>query len=289
MHRDGFLIHSANSKETVHFTLFLLENKMEYEEFLELKKITPIISGFDVEINQLNKNLFDFQRVIVKWALKRGRSAIFADTGLGKTLMQTSWAKSVVDHTDGDVLIVAPLCVAQQTVKEGIKFGIEINFCRDQKYAKPGINITNYEMLDKFNLDDFQGIVLDECFTPDTEIDILNIDGSKSRKYIKNVLKGDKIINAYGIDTVSDVHRREVKHAIKINFNGQSIISSPNHPYFTQRGWVSASNLRAGDHLLETVAAVRLVQDGIFPESIFTENTPVLREILLSEMADEPT
>lgn len=135
---------------------------MNYEEFLERKKITPIIAGFDVELESLNENLFDFQRVIVKWALKRGRAAIFADTGLGKTLMQTSWAQSVVDHTDGDVLIVAPLCVAQQTVREGEKFGIEINFCRDQENAKPGINITNYEMLDRFNLDDFHGVVLDE-------------------------------------------------------------------------------------------------------------------------------
>ena len=135
---------------------------MNYEQFLENKKITPIISGFDVELEDLNNSLFDFQRVIVKWALKRGRAAIFADTGLGKTLMQTSWAQSIVDHTDGDVLIVAPLCVAQQTVREGEKFGISINFCRDQENAKPGINITNYEMLDRFNLDDYHGIVLDE-------------------------------------------------------------------------------------------------------------------------------
>lgn len=133
-----------------------------YENFIASKAINPIISGFEVQIDDLNENLFDFQRVIVKWALKRGRAAIFADTGLGKTLMQTSWAKAVVDHTDGDVLIVAPLCVAQQTVREGEKFGISIHFCRDQENAKPGINITNYEMLDKFNLDDFHGIVLDE-------------------------------------------------------------------------------------------------------------------------------
>jgi DNA modification methylase/superfamily II DNA or RNA helicase len=135
---------------------------MQYEEFLELKRITPIISGFDVDADSLNENLFDFQRVIVKWALKRGRAAIFADTGLGKTLMQTSWAQSVVDHTDGDVLIVAPLCVAQQTVREGIKFGINIHYCRTHEDAKQGINITNYEMLDRFNLDEFHGVVLDE-------------------------------------------------------------------------------------------------------------------------------
>lgn len=135
---------------------------MNYDEFLESKKITPIISGFNVELHELNTYLFDFQQVIVKWALKRGRAAIFADTGLGKTLMQTSWAHKVMQHTDGDVLIVAPLCVAQQTVREGKKFGIDIHFCKDQENAKPGINITNYEMLDKFCMDDFSGVVLDE-------------------------------------------------------------------------------------------------------------------------------
>jgi len=135
---------------------------MNYEQFLEKKKIVPIIAGHEVDANQLNPNLFDFQRVIVQWAIKRGRAAIFADTGLGKTLMQTAWAHEVNRYTGGDVLIVAPLCVAQQTVREGQKFGIDINFCRDQEHAKPGINITNYEMLDRFDLSDFAGVVLDE-------------------------------------------------------------------------------------------------------------------------------
>jgi len=135
---------------------------MKYEEFIEAKKIVPIISGFDVDENALNSNLFDFQRVIVKWALKRGRAAIFADTGLGKTLMQTSWAQEVVNHTNGNVLIFAPLCVAQQTVREGQKFGIDIHYCRSGENIKDGINITNYEMLEHFDLSEFAGVVLDE-------------------------------------------------------------------------------------------------------------------------------
>jgi hypothetical protein len=133
---------------------------MNYVDFLKTKEISPIISGFDCE--SLNENLFDFQRAIVKWALKRGKAAIFADTGLGKTLMQTSWADAVCDHSCGNVLIVAPLCVAQQTVREGEKFGIEINYCRDQDGVKDGINITNYEMIDRFDLSLFAGVVLDE-------------------------------------------------------------------------------------------------------------------------------
>jgi len=135
---------------------------MQYLEFIENKKITPIISGFDVDIKLLNPNLFDFQQVIVKWALKRGRAAIFADTGLGKTLMQSSWAIEVCNKTGGNVLIFAPLCVAQQTVREGEKFGITINYCRSSDNVKDGINITNYEMLEHFDLSEFAGVVLDE-------------------------------------------------------------------------------------------------------------------------------
>lgn len=133
---------------------------MEYYEFLEAKKIQPQTSGFKAE--SLNPNLFDFQRVIVEWALRRGRAAVFADTGLGKTLMQTSWADAVCKHTGGDVLIFAPLCVAHQTVEESSKFGITVNYCRSQDGIQSGINITNYEMLEHFDIDSFIGVVLDE-------------------------------------------------------------------------------------------------------------------------------
>lgn len=133
---------------------------LNYQDFLDKKKLQPVISGFKVD--SLNSNLFDFQRVIVEWALRRGRAAIFADTGLGKTLMQTSWADAVCKHTQGDVLILAPLCVAHQTVEESDKFGISVNYCRSQEGIKKGINITNYEMLEHFDIDSFIGIVLDE-------------------------------------------------------------------------------------------------------------------------------
>jgi len=133
---------------------------MDYQEFLAKKSISPIISGHDSD--DLNPNLFDFQRVIVKWALRRGRAAIFADTGLGKTLMQTSWADNVCKHTGGDVLIVAPLCVAHQTVSDAAKFGITVNYTRSHENVQRGINITNYEMLDHFDVESFHGVVLDE-------------------------------------------------------------------------------------------------------------------------------
>lgn len=152
----------------------------EYELFIKSKGSIDVPSGFDC--NDFGSRLFDFQQAIVKWALKRGRAAIFADTGLGKTGMQVTWAQKVHAHTDGDVLIAAPLCVAQQTVEEALKFGIIINYCRDQDQVKPGITITNYEMLDHFDLDSFVGVVLDES-------SILKSHTSKTREAIVSAFK----------------------------------------------------------------------------------------------------
>lgn len=144
----------------------------DYTSFLRSKTSSAIAVGFDP--SAINAQLFDFQRAIVEWACKRGRAAIFADTGLGKTAMQVEWAKQVAGHTGGDVLIVAPLCVAQQTVDEAAKFGIDVRYCRDQKDARPGITITNYEMVERFTASDFAGVVLDES-------SILKAHDSKTR------------------------------------------------------------------------------------------------------------
>ena len=135
---------------------------MDYSEFLETKKIAHVPSGFDA--NDLHDKLFPFQKAIVKWSLKRGRSAIFADTGLGKTFMEVVFAHEVHKHTGGEIIIFAPLCVAHQTKKLAMdELGIDVNYCRSQNQAKPGINITNYEMLDSFDSSKFAGIVLDEA------------------------------------------------------------------------------------------------------------------------------
>jgi superfamily II DNA or RNA helicase len=131
---------------------------MQYEEFLEKKIFNHIESGFEIQCEDLNKNLFEFQKSIVKTALKKGRYAIFADTGLGKTIMQLAWAHEVYKHTNKPVLILAPLAVSGQTIIEGEKFGIKI-----EKYnAKNGIQISNYEQLDNIDVSIFSGIVLDE-------------------------------------------------------------------------------------------------------------------------------
>jgi len=129
----------------------------EYQAFLEKKRVTAPACGL-ADVPPLNPQLYDFQRDIVSWTLRRGRAAIFADCGLGKTPMQLEWAR----HVPGDVLILAPIAVSAQTVREGEKFGITINPCRSQDDVRPGINITNYEMLKHFDSGAFTGIVLDE-------------------------------------------------------------------------------------------------------------------------------
>lgn len=132
----------------------------DYDSFLQTKRITAAPSGFDA--GAINPMLFDYQRDVVRWACKRGRAAIFSRYGTGKTPMQLEWARHVCDQTGGNVLILAPLAVAQQTQREGQKFGIPVNVCRNQNDVQPGINITNYEMLPHFDPLTFMGVVLDE-------------------------------------------------------------------------------------------------------------------------------
>lgn len=134
---------------------------MNYEEFLESKKLRVEACGIEPQ-DEINPKLFDFQRDIVRWSLKKGKSAVFAGCGLGKTAVQLTWSHHIHMATGGNVLILAPLAVAPQTVEEGKKFDIDVNIIETPEDIKPGINITNYEKLHKFDPDDFVGIVLDE-------------------------------------------------------------------------------------------------------------------------------
>lgn len=128
---------------------------MEYNDFLKSKALRHVPTGLD-EVPELNGMLFDFQRDIVRWALLKGRAAIFADCGMGKTAMQLEWAKNI----PGKVLILAPLAVSAQTVREGRKFGVDCQYSRTPIDAH--VTITNYEMLDHFDPSEYTGIVLDE-------------------------------------------------------------------------------------------------------------------------------
>lgn len=147
---------------------------MSYRDFLETKVPTAPEVGFDVARGDLNPALFAWQKQLVQWALLRGRAALFARVGLGKTLMQLDWARVIHERTGGDVLILAPLAVAHQTQREGEKFGIPVTVAREPRDLQSGINVTNYERLEKFDTTQFTGIVLDES-------SILKGFGSKTR------------------------------------------------------------------------------------------------------------
>lgn len=135
---------------------------MQYLDFLRSKQRKVEASGFEKPHDTMNPLAFGWQKDIVFWALKKGRAALFEDCGLGKTLQQLEWAQSVCDHTRQPVLIVAPLAVAEQTKREGEKFGYDVCVCRTQDDVRNGINITNYEMLSHFDSAAFGGVVLDE-------------------------------------------------------------------------------------------------------------------------------
>jgi hypothetical protein len=130
-----------------------------YADFLERKAQLGGHAGFAPL--WMPPFLFDFQAALVDWAIRQGRAALFADTGLGKTPMQLVWAENVVRHTNGRVLILTPLAVAAQTVREGAKFGIECHRSSDGR-AAAGITVTNYERLHHFDPNDFVGAVCDE-------------------------------------------------------------------------------------------------------------------------------
>ena len=133
---------------------------LDYASFLQKKSVTVPECGF--ESHEVNPKLFHWQTDIVHWALRKGKAAVFADCGLGKSCVQLQWAKEVSEHEGKPVLVLAPLAVAQQTKREGIKFGIPVTVCRTQEDVQPGINVTNYEMIDHFDVDRFCGVVLDE-------------------------------------------------------------------------------------------------------------------------------
>jgi hypothetical protein len=132
----------------------------DYDAFIASK--IRVENGYGFEPYKITAPLFDWQKHILKWAVRRGRCALFEDCGLGKTLQQLEWASQVVRHTGGMVLILTPLAVAQQTEREAIRFGYNARVATSQEDAKATITITNYEKLDHFDVSKFQGVVLDE-------------------------------------------------------------------------------------------------------------------------------
>ena len=144
--------------------------KTQYCEFLDTKRQEGTGSGFDPV--WLPDWLYDFQRSLTGWAIRKGRAAIFADCGLGKTPMQLVWAENVVRKTNKPVLILTPLAVSHQTEREAAKFGIDAARSADGSLPAK-IVVTNYERLHYFNPDDFAGVVCDESSI------IKNFDGKR--------------------------------------------------------------------------------------------------------------
>jgi DNA modification methylase len=131
---------------------------MKYADFLATKKLIHQPEGINATEEQVHGMLFPFQRALTVWALKKGRCAVFADTGLGKTFIQLEWARLV----GGRSLIIAPLSVARQTIKEAKKIGIQVEHRKSAEILADGINITNYEHVHKFPPEAFDSVVLDE-------------------------------------------------------------------------------------------------------------------------------
>lgn len=152
---------------------------MDYSDFLQSKQIKNEPSGFHAGKDELPVNLYEYQSDLVQWALRRGKASLFTMTGTGKTPMQSSWGDAISQYDgNGAVLMLAPLAVSKQTVKQmGEKFNIDIRPCRHGGDIGPGLNITNYEMLHHFTPDGLVGIVLDES-------SILKSFDGKTRKMI---------------------------------------------------------------------------------------------------------
>ena len=147
-----------------------------YEDFLKSKQRRFQGAGFDMDTGAY-PFLYDFQARMLSWSCSKGRSAIFADCGLGKTPLQLAWADSIARKSDKPVLIFAPLAVSHQTQREGEKFGIPVNIARESADIRPGVNITNYEKLEHFTPVGLGGIVLDES-------SILKSYGGKTRQLL---------------------------------------------------------------------------------------------------------
>ena len=154
---------------------------MNYTDFLAGKAIVDPDTGIENPVG-LSPHLRGFQRDITKWALRRGRAAIFAGTGLGKSFMELEWCKAVAVHTGAPSLILTPLAVAAQFVTEGEKWGNPVTHARTGADIRPGINVTNYEKLEHFDISQFGAIVLDES-------SILKSYDGKTRSLLINTCK----------------------------------------------------------------------------------------------------
>ena len=134
----------------------------DYQEFLASKQLLAPSCGFDVSESRINGKFFPFQKDAVCFDLERGKTGNFMATGTGKGPVQMEWCAHVSEYAKGNTLIAAPLAVAQQFKRESLKFGYDVTLCKSQSDVRSGINVTNYDRLDSFDLRSFVGVSLDE-------------------------------------------------------------------------------------------------------------------------------
>ena len=136
----------------------------DYEEFIRGKHLRSRDVGFDIPPDSLNAKAYDWQRLVVSWALRKGRAGLFEECGLGKTLQQLIYGEQVALKTGGKVLLLCPLVVQFQTIDECSRFGISVPYriCESQADVGDGINIANYEKLHLFDASQFVCVILDE-------------------------------------------------------------------------------------------------------------------------------
>jgi len=151
----------------------------DYDAFIASKAIVSEPCGID-NPPALSEQLKEHQRLLTTWSLRRGRSALFLDTGLGKSLCEIQWAKVVAEHTGKPTLILAPLAVSHQFKREADKFGFSLSVCADASDVQPGVNVTNYHKLHKFDVSQFGGVALDEASI------LKSLDGSTRKLLISS-------------------------------------------------------------------------------------------------------
>lgn len=159
---------------------------MEYTDFLKTKNFIVPDCGFNFDEKKLNENLYPFQRRIVKKALQKGRYAVLADCGLGKSIIQLEWCNQIIRREKKNALIIAPLSVASQTIQEGVKFGIDAVYAGKDGDFKNQIVITNYERLSNFDENNYCAVVLDESSiikSVDGKIKSIVFDKFKNTQY----------------------------------------------------------------------------------------------------------
>ena len=273
-----------------------------YHDFLKSKIKSATSSGFCIEADRLNENLFRWQKDVVRWSLAKGKSALFEDTGLGKSIQQLAWADEVVKHTGGAVMIYAPLSVAYQTQREGEKFGIYSNVVRQQSEVKAGINIANYDILDHFDAAVFQGVVLDES-------SILKNFSSKTKQFIINnykcvpyrlactatpapndymelgnhaeflgVMTRTEMLSTFFVHDGSDTAKWRLKGHAEAKFwewiaSWACVIKTPADLGYSDKGYI-LPDLKIQQHIVES----NIFNDGQGQELLFTQVAQTLNE-----------